>query len=236
MRFWPVTRARQRLFTCRVRDLLTIGAFFGRTRPALASPTDLADPHAATQGLIYARLCLMGDPSQRAALPPSDSRTRAFGGLNPLEGFLPLPSEGYHISKARTSSMADLPLLRKFPLCIRPFYFRCSRTHPHFWERTTSVCIIHLCSVFARPPTLFLLYSLLAYFSFLFSRAPLCSVYLQGYIFGGLSIWKVISMWRDPSSFSPPSSFLPPYSFLSFSEDSMISLTNATSCVKNWRN
>jgi hypothetical protein len=31
---------------------------------------------------------------------------------------LPLPSEDYNISKARISSMADLPLLRKFPLCI----------------------------------------------------------------------------------------------------------------------
>jgi hypothetical protein len=42
--------------------------------------------------------------------PPSNSKTRAFGGLNHLEGFLPLASEGYNISKARTSSMADLPL------------------------------------------------------------------------------------------------------------------------------
>jgi hypothetical protein len=42
--------------------------------PALASQPDLAGPRAVTQGLIYARLCLMGDPSQRAALPPSDSR------------------------------------------------------------------------------------------------------------------------------------------------------------------
>jgi hypothetical protein len=39
-----------------------------------------------------------------------------------LEGFLPLPSEGYKISKAQTSSMTDLPLLRKFPLCIPSFY------------------------------------------------------------------------------------------------------------------
>jgi hypothetical protein len=41
---------------------------FRQNPPALASPTDLAGPHAATQGLICARLCLMGDPSQRAAL------------------------------------------------------------------------------------------------------------------------------------------------------------------------
>jgi hypothetical protein len=70
----------------------------------------------------------------------------------PREGFLSLPSEGYNISKARTTSMADFPLLRKFPLLIRSFHVRCSRTHPHSWERTSSVCIIHLCSVFARPP------------------------------------------------------------------------------------
>jgi hypothetical protein len=75
--------------------------------------------------------------------------------------------------------MADLPLLRKFPLCIRSLYFRCSRTHPHFWERTVSACIIHLCSVFARPPPFFLLHFLLAYFSFLFLCTPLCAIYLE---------------------------------------------------------
>jgi len=57
------------------------------------------------------------DPAN-AALPPTDSGPSAFGGLNHLEGFLQLPSEGYNISKARTSSLADLPLLREFPLCI----------------------------------------------------------------------------------------------------------------------
>jgi hypothetical protein len=53
--------------------------------------------------------------------------------------FLPLPSAGYNISTDRTSSMADHLLLRKFLLCIRDFYVRCSRTHPHSWERTASV-------------------------------------------------------------------------------------------------
>ena len=79
--------------------------------------------------------------------------------------------------------------------------------------------------MFVLPPTLFLLHLLLAYFSFLFSRAPRCTVYLEGYVFGGLSIWRAIYNWRDPSSFLPPSLFLPPCSFLSFSEDSIISLT-----------
>ena len=87
----------------------------GPRRPSRCHPRAPRAP--ATQGLNHARLCLMGDPSQPAALPPSDSGTSAFGGLNHLEGFLPLPSEGYNISKARTSSMADLPFLRKFPLC-----------------------------------------------------------------------------------------------------------------------
>jgi hypothetical protein len=79
---------------------------FRQNPPALASATDLAGPHAATQGLIYARLCLMGDPSQRAALPPSDSRTRAFGGLLATSfGGLP-PFPGAHILYGRPSSPA----------------------------------------------------------------------------------------------------------------------------------
>jgi len=118
------------------------------------------------------------------------------------------------------------------PLCISDFYIRCYRTLPYYWECTSSVCIMHLYSVFAHLPTLILP----AYFCFLFLRAPLCVVYLKGYIFGGLSIWRAISIWRDPGSFLPPSLFLPRCSFLSFSEDSMISLTNTTSCLKNWRN
>jgi hypothetical protein len=31
-------------------------------------------------------------------------------------------------------------------------HVRCIRTHYHYWERTGSVCILHLYSVFARPP------------------------------------------------------------------------------------
>jgi len=41
---------------------------------------------------------------------------------------------------------------------------------------------IYTLFLFPRPPTLFLLHFLLAYFSFLFSRAPLCAIYLEGYI------------------------------------------------------
>jgi hypothetical protein len=145
---------------------------------------DLAGHRAAAQGLIYARLCLMGDPSQNAALPPKDSGPQAFGGPHHLTGFLLLPSEGYTISTARTSSMADLPLLRKFPLCIRDFYVRCSRTHPPSWERTSSVCIIHLYSVlFARPPHLFS-------YCISFLRISHFSSFVHPYV---LSIWRAIS-------------------------------------------
>jgi hypothetical protein len=74
-----------------------------------------------------------------------------------------------------------LSVLHKFPLCLRAFYVRCSRTHPHFWERTASVCIIHLCSVCARlPHQLFSLCVFLAYFSLLLLCAPL-TICLEGY-------------------------------------------------------
>jgi hypothetical protein len=57
MRFWPVTRARQRLLTCRVRELLTIGAFFGRTcprsRPSRTSQA-LALPPKGSSTLVFA--------------------------------------------------------------------------------------------------------------------------------------------------------------------------------------
>jgi hypothetical protein len=60
-------------------------------------------------------------------MQPTDSGPRAFGGLNHMEGFLPLPSEGYNISKACTSSMADLLLSSAFPLCfLHAFFLRIS--------------------------------------------------------------------------------------------------------------
>ncbi len=126
-----------------------------------------------------------------ARLQPTDSGKRAFGGLNHLEGFLPLPSEDYNISTACTSSMTDIPLLRKFPFCIRVFFYvRCSRTHPHFWERTASVCIIHLCSVFAPPQPFFYCISFLRISLFSSHVHPcvlsICrATYLADYLFGG---------------------------------------------------
>jgi hypothetical protein len=41
---------------------------------------------------------------------------------------------------------------RSHPICIRDFQVRCFRAPYHYWERTGSVCIIHLCSVFVKPP------------------------------------------------------------------------------------
>jgi hypothetical protein len=68
-----------------------------------------------------------------------------------------------------------------------PDYFLplCYRTPPYYWERTSSVCIMHLYSVYGPPPTLILP----AYFYLsLYAHPYVLSLY-QGYIFGGLSIW-----------------------------------------------
>jgi hypothetical protein len=63
-----------------------------------------------------------------------------------------------------THPLTDLfSLLGNFLFCIRDFHVRCSHTQTYSWERTGSVCIIHLCSVFAQPPTLFLSHLILAY-------------------------------------------------------------------------
>jgi hypothetical protein len=149
---------------------------------------------------------------------------------------LPLPSDGYNLSKARTSSMADLPLLRKFPLCLCIRFFVLDvlahilifGSVQHLYA--SSIYVLRL----PAPPPFFYCIPFLR--NSLFSSHVHPYVLSICYIFGGLSIWRAISIWRAPSSFSPPSSFWPPCSFLSFSEDSMISLTNATSCVKNWPN
>ena len=88
---------------------------------------------------------------------------------------------GPHILYGRPCSPAKISSLYS---CF--FYVRCSRTHPHFWERTSSVCIIHLCSVFARHhpfssafPSCVFLFSLL-------TCTPMCC------LFKGLYIWRAI--------------------------------------------
>jgi hypothetical protein len=97
------------------RNFRSRGAITTR-RPRVPASVILAQPHPSQQAASFLACTRPPDfvvprrSSTDAALPPSDSRTRAFRGLNHLEGFLPLPSEGYNISKARTSSMADLPL------------------------------------------------------------------------------------------------------------------------------
>jgi len=88
------------------------------------------------------------------------------------------------------SSWPTFLFFRDFLFYIRNFHVRCSRARPHFWERTASACIIHLCSVFARPPP-FCSYCI----SFL--RISLFSSYVHPYV---LSIWRAIRSLLLPSS------------------------------------
>ena len=99
-------------------------------------------------------------PCTRRTAPSTGLLATSFGGLHHYQG-------------------PNLLFFSNFSLCLRNFPVRCSRNQPHFWERTASVCIKHLCSVFARPPTLFLMHFLLGYFSFLSLSAPLCTIYLD---------------------------------------------------------
>ena len=139
------------------------------------------------------KLLLDGLSSQDAALPPTDSGSSAFGGLNHLEGFLPLPSEGYNISKARTSSMPDFPFLRKFPLCVcTVFVFFLLNVLAHILifgsvQHLYASYIYVLC--LPAPPPFFYCIS--------FLRISLFSSHVHPYV---LSIWRAISLMRAPSS------------------------------------
>jgi hypothetical protein len=111
----------------------------------------LAGRCAAAHGL---RATCIGRAESSGGLP-----TTSFGGLQHFHG--------PHLLSGRLSSQFCVNFLSVFVL----FYVRCSRTHPHFWERTTSVCIIHLSSVCARLPHPFLHAFLL--------RISLCSFYVR---------------------------------------------------------
>jgi hypothetical protein len=135
----------------------------------------------------------------RRAEPSGGLLATSFGGLHHFHGS--------HILYGRPSLLR----LRQFPLCIRDFYVRCSRTQPHFWERTTCVCIIHLYSVlFSRPPHPFS-------YCISFLSISLFSSSVHPYV---LSIWRAIS------------SLLLPFLF----HDHRLLTDLATSCVKKWRN
>jgi hypothetical protein len=99
-------------------------------------------------------------------------------------GLLATSFGGLHPFTRLSTHPLGLPFLffRDFLFFLRTFHVRCSRTHPPFWERT-SACVIHLCSVFARPPPFFLLH----FHSFL--RISLFSSYVYPYV---LSIWRVV--------------------------------------------
>jgi hypothetical protein len=131
-------------------------------------------------------------PSQDAALPPWDSGPHAFGGTHQSGGLLATSFGGLHpFTSLSNHHPLGRPFLffRVFLFCIRNFHVQCSRTQPHFWECTSSACIIHLCSVFARPPP----------FSYCISflRISLFSSYVHLY---------VLSLWRDIRSLLLPSS------------------------------
>ena len=126
--------------------------------------------------------------------PRSSALRRVPASLTARPG--PMQSEGRLISRPsrhlirratsfhrplHPSSWPTFLFFRDFLFCLHNFHVRCSRTQPHFWERTVSACIMHQCSVFARPPPFFLLHFLLAYFPFLFLFVPLCAIYLEGY-------------------------------------------------------
>jgi hypothetical protein len=95
------------------RNFRPRGAITAR-RPRVPVSVILARPHPSQQAASFLACTRPPDfvasrRSSTAAALPTDSGPRVFRGLNLyLEGFLPLPSEGYNISKARTSSMADL--------------------------------------------------------------------------------------------------------------------------------
>jgi hypothetical protein len=158
MRSWPVARARQRLLTCRVRDLLIIGAF--SAKPARARVrTDLAGRRAAAQGLRATSIW-------RAASSDGLLAT-SFGGLQPYRGLHFL--------------LADFSLLQESSLLFSRF--PCSMfSHTSSFLGAYNISMHHTCMFcVCRPPTLFLLHFLLVYFSFLFLCAPLCAIHLEGY-------------------------------------------------------
>jgi hypothetical protein len=154
------------------RNFRSRGAITAR-RSRVPVSVILARPHPSQQAASFLACTRTPDfvasrrSSTAAALPPTDSGPRAFRGLNHLEGFLPLPSEGYNISKARTSSMADLLLLRNFSTLYS--LFSCLMfSHTSSCLGTYSICVHH--------PSMFCAYHLshpfstcvfLAYFSLL---------------------------------------------------------------------
>ena len=122
-------------------------------------------------------------------------------------------------------------------LHLRDFHVRYYRTPPSYWERTVSVCIMTLYSVFVLcvfPPPfsyLFLMHTSCVFFLFIHACTPMCYI-IPRHPFGGIYIWRVIyiwrniSIWRALSVLSAPSSFFPPSSFSFFpSSKDLITLT-----------
>jgi hypothetical protein len=114
-----------------------------------------------------------------AAQLTKDSGPHAFRGLNHLEGFLPLSSEGYKISKARTSSMADLLLLHNLSTLYS--LFSCLMfSHTSSFLGAYRICVHHPSMFCAcHLPPLFL--------HAFFLRISLYSLFMctPNYLFGG---------------------------------------------------
>jgi hypothetical protein len=102
-----------------------------------------------------------------------------------MEGFLPLPSEGYNISTARTSSMADLPLssasLSSLYSCFFRSFFLCSTlSHTSSFLGAYSLCMHHTSMFCVCPPHPF----------------PSCISFLRISLFSSYVHPSVLSLWR----------------------------------------
>ena len=116
-------------------------------------------------------------------------------------------------------------------LHIRDFHVRYYRTPPFYWERTVSVCIMTLYSVFVLcvfPPPLSFYSSriLLAYFPSVSMYAPSMFYIIPRHPFGWLYIWRALYFWRNISIWRALSVLRAPSSFLFFpSSKASITLT-----------
>ena len=127
--------------------------------------------------------CLMGQPRRTLRSRPRTPGHRYSEGRINLQSFLPLPLEGDILSPvSRTSSTADLPLLREFSSLYSFFFMFDVLAHILLLGRLQPLYVSYIYVLCLPAPPFFLLHFLLAYFSFLFLCAPYA-----------LSIWRAIS-------------------------------------------
>jgi hypothetical protein len=118
---------------------------------ACTRPLDFVDSRCSFTGFTpapssfstaIARILLDGSVTLDAAQPPKDSGPRAFRGLNHLEGFLPLPSEGYNISKG-PHILYDRPLLLRNFSPLFSLFSCLMFSHTSSCLGTYSICVHH---------------------------------------------------------------------------------------------